>query len=124
MLKHMFAAAVAFSLLAPESAFAQSGKIAPTVPPEFNIGKLLFLENCAVCHGVDVKGTETGPPLIHKVYHPGHHADGAFYLAVKFGVRQHHWKFGNMPPVKGVDQNMTTAIIKFIRHLQKEAGIF
>ncbi len=124
MLKTISAAAVAFSLLAPESASAKSAKAAPTVPPELNLGKAIYLKNCAVCHGIDVKGTETGPPLIHKVYHPGHHADWAFYLAVKVGVRQHHWKFGNMPPVKGVDQNMTTAIIKFVRHLQKEAGIF
>jgi cytochrome c5 len=124
MLKKVPAAAVALLLLVPETVPAQTKKVAPAVPPELNLGKAIYLKNCAVCHGVDVKGTKNGPPLIHKIYHPGHHADGAFYLAVKVGVRQHHWKFGSMPPVKGVDQNMTTAIIKFIRHLQKEAGIF
>lgn len=119
-----FIAAVCFTAIFSTSALAQSNKVSPNVPPELNIGKLIYLKNCSACHGADVKGTENGPPLIHKIYHPGHHADGSFYVAVKRGVRQHHWKFGNMQPVEGVDESMVAAIIRFVRHLQKEAGIF
>ena len=38
------------------------------------------------------------PPLVHKLYEPGHHSDMAFIMAAKNGVRSHHWRFGNMPP--------------------------
>jgi hypothetical protein len=43
-------------------------------------------------------GTDKGPPLVHNIYNPGHHAAGAFFLAAKTGVRSHHWPYGDMPP--------------------------
>jgi hypothetical protein len=63
-------------------------------------GKQLFARNCATCHGL--RGSHSGPPLLHKVYEPSHHSDLSFYMAVNKGVRQHHWQFGNMPPITGV----------------------
>ena len=96
----------------------------PQVPPQYNIGKLLYGKFCSSCHGVDLKGTEQGPPFLHRVYHPGHHGDKSFFLAAKRGVRAHHWKFGNMPPVEGIEEDMVGAIVKYIRHVQKSTGIF
>ena len=96
----------------------------PQVAPQYNIGKLLYGKFCSSCHGVDLKGTRQGPPFLHRVYHPGHHGDGSFFLAAKRGVRAHHWKFGNMPPVEGVDEDMIGAIVKYVRHIQKSAGLF
>jgi mono/diheme cytochrome c family protein len=101
-----------------------SPKAPPSVPAQFNIGGLLYGKFCSSCHGVDLNGTEQGPPFLHRVYHPGHHADGSFFLAAKRGVRAHHWKFGNMPPVEGIDENMVGAIVEYIRHVQKSAGLF
>ena len=44
-----------------------------------------------------------GPPLVHKIYQPGHRSDMAFVLAAQNGVRAHHWPFGNRPPVEGAE---------------------
>lgn len=86
-------------------------------------GVALFQRNCAECHGREAKGTDKGPPLVHKIYEPGHHADASFYLAVRRGVRAHHWPFGDMPPVTGVSDEEIGRILAYVRGLQKAAGI-
>lgn len=86
-------------------------------------GKATFEEHCAICHGVNAGGTQQGPPLIHPFYNPGHHADGAFFLAARIGVRQHHWKFGNMPPQPQVTEDQMAAIVRYVRELQAANGI-
>ena len=68
-------------------------------------------------------GGATGPPLVHKIYEPGHHADAAFLLAVRQGARAHHWSFGDMPPIPGVSDAEVGQIVAYVRALQKEAGI-
>ena len=86
-------------------------------------GMALFNRNCATCHGVNAAGTGAGPPLIHKIYEPNHHGDMAFQRAAKFGVRSHHWQFGNMPPVPGVTKPDVAKIIRYVRELQRANGI-
>jgi mono/diheme cytochrome c family protein len=86
-------------------------------------GEKAFAANCAECHGVNAAGGEGGPPLVHKIYNPGHHADGAFSLALQRGVSQHHWRFGNMPPQPQVSAADTGAIIRYVRELQVANGI-
>lgn len=86
-------------------------------------GRVAFEQNCASCHGVNAGGTQQGPPLIHPIYNPGHHADGAFFLAARTGVRQHHWSFGNMPPQPEVTDSQIAAIVRYVRELQAANGI-
>jgi mono/diheme cytochrome c family protein len=86
-------------------------------------GKVAFDANCVQCHGSNARGSEEGPPLVHTFYNPGHHADGAFFVAGKSGVRQHHWRFGNMPPQPNVTADEMTAIIQYVRELQRANGI-
>ncbi len=86
-------------------------------------GREVFADKCAVCHGKSGQGTRQGPPLIHQTYRPGHHPDMAFHLAVKDGVRQHHWNFGDMPPLQGVTPEQVSDIVAYIRAAQKQAGI-
>lgn len=86
-------------------------------------GQQLFEANCAVCHGQDARGTSEGPPLVHEIYEPGHHSDDAFQLAVAQGSPQHHWEFGPMPAVPGLDQDEVADITAYVRELQREAGI-
>lgn len=86
-------------------------------------GKQAFDANCAQCHGKNGSGTNQGPPLIHNIYNPGHHADQSFFLAVKRGVRRHHWPYGNMPPQPHVTQDQVAAIVKYIREIQVANGI-
>jgi mono/diheme cytochrome c family protein len=104
----------------------------PAVPADFDPGPVpagladgerLFNDNCARCHGPRATGTDAGPPLVHVVYEPNHHADIAFQRAVALGVPAHHWRFGNMPPVPGVDEAAVARIIAYVRWLQREAGI-
>lgn len=87
-------------------------------------GQILFTQNCAACHGPKAGGTDQGPPLVHRIYEPGHHADGAFLLAVRNGVRAHHWRFGDMPPRPGLRDVEVAAIVDYVRALQKANGIF
>jgi len=87
-------------------------------------GKVAFATHCAECHGANATGTDKGPPLIHRYYEPSHHADFAFVRAVRFGVRQHHWRFGNMPPQPEVSQEEINLIIGYVRELQRANGIF
>ncbi len=96
----------------------------PNLSKAARSGQSRFKTYCAECHGDSGQGSDTGPPLIHQIYHPGHHADGAFYAAAKRGSRQHHWQFGNMPPVDGIEDADINAIVAYIRELQSANGIF
>lgn len=86
-------------------------------------GAQLFDNNCAVCHGTAGTGTTVGPPLVHDIYEPGHHPDETFHRAVAQGTPAHHWDFGDMPPVPGLEPDEVDQIIAYVRSLQREAGI-
>ncbi|PCI53075.1 MAG: cytochrome C [Alphaproteobacteria bacterium] len=95
----------------------------PTLSGEAIQGERLFNANCSSCHGVNAAGQKgVAPPLIHIIYETGHHGDVTFYRANQFGVRQHHWPFGDMQPV-GVQQADMSAIIVYIRTVQRANGI-
>ncbi|MGH7578979.1 MAG: c-type cytochrome [Gemmatimonadales bacterium] len=93
------------------------------VPAELAEGEQLYGKNCAPCHGDQGVGTDAGPPLVHIVYEPNHHADIAFQRAAELGVRAHHWRFGDMPPVPEVDEAAVARITAYVRWLQRKAGI-
>lgn len=92
--------------------------------PALNLGKAFYDAKCACCHGVNAAGTDKGPTFLHRVYHPGHHSDGAFYLAARQRVRAHHWPYGNMPPVDGITDSQIEKIIQYVRAPQKANGVF
>ena len=103
-----------------------SGPAAVTVPQLSSFaatGKKVFDGNCAACHGVNGAGTDKGPPLVNDIYNPGHHDDRSFYRAAKNGVRQHHWRFGNMKPLPKVSESQVAAIIRYVCELQMANGI-
>ena len=94
------------------------------LPDSLADGRRAFEAYCIECHGKAATGSEKGPPLVHRVYHPGHHADPAFFLAPVQGVRAHHWRFGDMPPVEGITRDQVGRIIAYVRWLQRQARIF
>ena len=96
----------------------------PAFSAEAQAGQALFEENCMSCHGLHATGTDQGPPLVHRIYEPNHHGDASFRLAVRNGVRAHHWPFGNMAPVEGVSDDDAIKITRYVRELQKANGIF
>lgn len=88
-------------------------------------GKIAYEANCATCHGANAAGQDgVAPPLVHRIYEPNHHGDASFQLAVKNGVRAHHWRFGNMPKIEGVGEQEIAKIITYVRTLQRENGIY
>lgn len=107
------------------SAFGKVEKSeALVVPKDLLDGEARFHTFCAKCHGTYAKGTQKGPPLVHKIYEPSHHGDGAFLRAATQGVRAHHWEFGNMPKIAGVTVEEVMGIVQYIRWLQRRAGVY
>lgn len=129
------AAAVAYISLRP----APANDVARTAPSEGGamvaiqmppidgnaaIGQRIFENACVACHGTNAAGVEgVGPPLIHVIYEPSHHADESFQRAVANGVRSHHWRFGDMPPVEGLTRGDIAMVIAYIREIQRANGI-
>ncbi len=96
----------------------------PTLSPAAETGQKLFIAKCALCHGANADGREgKGPPLIHKIYEPGHHGDASFQSAALNGVRSHHWRFGNMPAVSDIKLEEVDLIIAYVREVQRHNGI-
>jgi mono/diheme cytochrome c family protein len=91
--------------------------------PNPALGKKFYGTHCASCHGADLKGSDKGPPMLHKVYELSHHGDVAFQLAAKNGVRAHHWKFGDMLPVPAVKPDDVAHITAYVRMEQRKVGI-
>ncbi|HUP37294.1 MAG TPA: cytochrome c [Candidatus Limnocylindria bacterium] len=95
----------------------------PELSAEAQAGKRAFDLHCAPCHGESAGGSPAGPPLVHRIYRTAHHADVAFELAVRRGVRAHHWRFGDMPPVPAVGRPEIVQITRYVRELQRANGI-
>jgi mono/diheme cytochrome c family protein len=86
-------------------------------------GHETFQQRCAACHGTDLAGTGGGPSLRSIVYEPGHHSDDAFRRAVTSGSPQHHWGFGDMPPMgQGLSDEVIDEIVAYVRVVQEEDG--
>ncbi len=116
-------AIIVWRATAPTSDGASVNVTVPMLSDVAALGKVAFDANCAQCHGGNAAGTDKGPPLVHDIYNPGHHGDAAFALAVRQGVRQHHWRFGNMPPRPGLGDAEMATIIRYVRELQVANGI-
>lgn len=99
------------------------GAVAPA-PAELQGGEQKFAAKCSSCHGAGGVGTSQGPPLVDKVYEPNHHGNAAFQRAAANGVKAHHWKFGDMPKIDGTTPEDVDQIVKYVRWLQKQAGVF
>ena len=119
--------AVATLLVAgkPVSArFAQEVVVMPTLTTRAQAGRQAFETVCAGCHGVSLRGTDQGPPLLHPFYAPGSgYGDETFLSAMAGGAKSHHWKFGDMPKPEGLAAGTDKAILDYIRALQAANGL-
>lgn len=102
---------------------ASKGIKVPALSPMAVAGRRAYEATCAKCHGAFGSGTDKGPPLLNPVYNAGHHSDEAFMRAVRNGVRQHHWRFGDMPAQPEVTEQKVQQIVKFVREIQQANGI-
>ncbi|MCE2483387.1 MAG: cytochrome c [Alphaproteobacteria bacterium] len=95
-----------------------------TLSARARAGQRAYDANCASCHGRNAAGQDgVAPPLVHVIYEPGHHGDESFQRAVARGVRAHHWRFGDMPPVEGLTRRDVAGIVAYVRELQHANGI-
>jgi mono/diheme cytochrome c family protein len=85
-------------------------------------GAEVYAAKCAQCHGIDLLGTDRGPSHLSGVYSPAHHSDESFRRAVRQGSPQHHWRFGPMPVIDGVNDADLAAVIAYVRAQQRERG--
>ena len=90
--------------------------------PIVALGAEVYQQSCASCHGPDLRGTDKGPSHLSLVYEPNHHPDDAFRSAIANGTPQHHWNFGDMPPVEGLSDEEVEAVIGFVRSEQNRLG--
>ena len=105
-----------------------SPMVSVTVPETLSararLGLKTYEASCAACHGRNAAGQDgVAPPLVHVIYEPGHHGDESFQRAVARGVRAHHWRFGDMPPVEGLTRRDVAAVVAYVRELQRANGI-
>ena len=101
-------------------------KAAEEVQIPFHLGKgqLLYEKYCSSCHGLQLNGSDKGPPLLHPFYKPSHHGDKAFYRAALQGARQHHWEFGDMPPVEGMTTKKMDKLVPYVRYYQQQKKLY
>lgn len=116
----LFSFLIAASLTAHAAGFPLPS---PGLMPNPAKGKVLYNQNCASCHGADLKGSDKGPPFLNRIYEPSHHADLAFQMAVKNGSRAHHWQFGDMQPVPGLSPDDVAHVTTYVRSEQRKVGI-
>ncbi len=118
------AAAIAVFLLVAPGDPGGGAVVIPELSDSGARGQVAFGRYCASCHGAKADGTDKGPPLIDRLYHPGHHGDASFVAAARRGATGHHWRFGDMKPVAGVSDGELADLIGFIREVQHANGIF
>ena len=116
------AATAAIALLISACGGTDETGEASATPDQLAEGEELYQANCASCHGSDLRGTSQGPSHLSRVYEPNHHGDEAFRSAITNGAVQHHWPFGDMPPVEGLSSSEVDAIIACIRDVQEREG--
>ncbi len=85
-------------------------------------GASVYQARCASCHGEDLRGTDKGPSQLSIVYEPNHHGDELYRSAIRTGVPQHHWGFGDMPAVEDITEEQIERVIAYIREQQQELG--
>lgn len=103
---------------------AAVGVKVPQLSAQATVGKVAFDANCAKCHGANGSGSKEGPPLVNDIYNPGHHGDEAFSRAVRLGVQQHHWSYGDMLAQPQMTDAQLADIVRYVRELQEANGIF
>ena len=94
------------------------------IPFHLAKGQVLYEKYCSSCHGLQLTGSDKGPPLIHPFYKPSHHGDKSFYRAALQGTKQHHWNFGDMAPVEGMTPKKMDSVVPYVRYYQQQKKLF
>jgi len=123
-MKNMFKFSISILLLMPVITGTINAAEEVEIPFHLGKGQLLYEKYCSSCHGLQLTGSDKGPPLLHAYYKPSHHGDQSFYRAALQGVQQHHWEFGNMPPVEGMTAKKMDSLVPYVRYYQQQKKLF
>lgn len=96
-------------------------------PEAIALGKVLYTENCAMCHGDNGEG-DIGPSLVDNIffYEEGDVADDDYFEIINNGtsegmVEEGRTAKGGMPPFSDqMQKNEIWSVISYIRSLQKK----
>ena len=103
--------------------FAQAALVTPRLTAPEAAGRQAFQAACAQCHGLALRGTDNGPPLLHPMYAPGgDHDDSVILAAMHNGVPRHMWRFGDMPR-PDLPPGSAPAVLAYIRAMQAANGL-
>ena len=94
-------------------AAAACGADGPTT--ELEQGEAIYSASCAQCHGGDLAGSDRGPSLLDPIYGPGQLTDADFADAVRNGVEERLWDFGDMPGNGSYSETQVAALLAFVR---------
>jgi len=78
-------------------------------------GEAFYAANCALCHGGNLAGSDRGPSLLDPIYGPDQLTDAEFSDAVRNGVEERLWDFGDMPGNGSYSDAQVAAVIAFVR---------
>jgi mono/diheme cytochrome c family protein len=81
-----------------------------------------YAANCAVCHGDALQGTSRGPSLLDPAYASSELSDAAMRNAIRNGVEETRWQFGDMPANGALRDAQVNEIIAFVRAGQKDVA--
>lgn len=120
IIKLSFGICILMPLAGPQAWAAEKIEI----PFHLGKGQLLYEKYCSSCHGIDLNGSDKGPPMLHPFYKPSHHGDKAFYRAALQGTKQHHWEFGDMAPVDGMTRKKMDSVVPYVRYYQQQKKLY
>jgi mono/diheme cytochrome c family protein len=104
--------------------FMQAELVVPALSGPAESGRKAFEAVCASCHGVALRGTDNGPPLLHPFYALGSaHGDDVILAAMNSGAKSHMWKFGDMPKPEGLKPGQDKDVLAYIRAMQAANGL-
>ena len=90
-----------------------------SVPKEYQLGQTGYHRVCAQCHGADAMGGKRAPTFLQVKFDPNNFSNSRIARTIINGSNS-----GAMPSQKGrVNDEEIGEIIKYIRHIQKQAGI-
>ncbi|MEG3617133.1 cytochrome c [Magnetovibrio sp. PR-2] len=113
-----------YSMWGKEKISIKANVVVPELTPLQQAGRADFAKLCQDCHGADGSGgSRKGQPLIHPMYRENVFPDYVFKKALRDGKREKNWRFGEMPPTKGITEPQIDNIVSFVRAVQNASGI-
>lgn len=91
--------------------------------PAANTGDGLYASNCASCHGAELEGNASGPPLRSVIYGEAEYSDDQMKTAISEGVSEPRWGIGVMVAFPRLTDEQLDLLVAHIRAEQDRLGL-